>query len=119
MQPNNSEKEKIQQMPLPNMNYMPQMPPMGTLQQMQQLQQLQQQIFQNPMYGGMNPAMFPMMPYSFPQMMNYQLYLEQLKTDPYLSLQNLMGMFPPNMGNNYIPFSKLPFQRNNQNDQKK
>lgn len=118
MPPVNSEREKAHQVPIGNMNYMNQMPPMGTIQQMQQLQQLQQQLFQNPLYG-MNPGLFPMMPYSLPPMMNYQLYLEQLKSDPYFSLQNFMGMFPPNMGNNYIPFSKLPFPRNPHAEQKK
>lgn len=98
------------------MNYNPQLPAMSTLQQLQQIQQIQQ-MFQNSLYGmnGMNPALYSMYPYAMNPMLNYQLYLEQMKADPYF-MQNLMGMFQPNpnlstMLNNGIPFSKLPFNR--------
>lgn len=82
-----------------------QMTPMTTLQQIQQYQQMQL-MYQNSMYG-MNPAMYSMFPYQ----MNYQYYMEQLKQNPY-AMQGMMGMMPTAITPNYIPFSKLPFQRN-------
>lgn len=98
-------------------------PQFTSLEQLQQYQQLQQQIYQNQLFA-MNNGLFSMFPYGFPQMMNYQMYLEQVKSNPYLAmqslqgLQNMQGMFgmmgqnPQNSQNGYIPFSKLPFQNN-------
>lgn len=60
-----------------------------------------------------------MYPYPMSQYVNYQMFMEQLKNNPYMPLQNMMGMFPPGITNNYIPFSKLPFPRNGQPEQKK
>ena len=97
------------------------------------MQQLQQQILQNQIYAmnSMNSGMFPMFPF-MPQMLNYQLYMEQMmKTNPYAAIQMqkmmaLTGQNPqsavnmPNLQNNaYIPFSKLPFPRQNLGESKK
>lgn len=103
------------------------------MEQAQQMQQLQQQILQNQIYAmnSMNSGMFPMFPF-MPQMLNYQLYMEQMmKTNPYAAIQMqkmmaLTGQNPqnagsmPNLQNNaYIPFSKLPFPRQNPGESKK
>lgn len=74
--------------------------------------QQQQQLFQTQLMA-MNSGLYPMYPYPMSQLVNYQMFMEQLKNNPYLNLQNMMGMFAPGMANNYIPFSKLPFARNN------
>lgn len=74
--------------------------------------QQQQQLFQTQLMA-MNSGLYPMYPYPMSQLVNYQMFMEQLKNNPYLNLQNMMGMFAPGMANNYIPFSKLPFTRNN------
>lgn len=73
-----------------------------------------QQMFQNP-YFSMNSGMYPIFPYGFPSIMNYPMYLEQLKNNnPFVQMQGVLGMGPQNLSNNYIPFSKLPFPRANQ-----
>lgn len=70
----------------------------------------------------MNPALYSMYQYAYNPLFNYQFYLEQMKSNQYMT-QNFMGMLSANMGNmsnastmnnNCIPFSKLPFQRNPQ-----
>ena len=85
--------------------------------QLQQIQLLQSQIM------ALNQGMIPIYPYlhQLPPYMNYPLYLEQMKNNPYL-MQGMMGsMFPnlPNLPNSYIPFSKLPFQKGNPTELKK
>lgn len=100
---------------------------------MEQLQQYQQQLFQSQLLA-MNNGMYPMFSYGFPPVLNYQLYLEQLKSNPYAAMQGLqnlqglqsaMGMMsqagqtgqgmmghPAQTGQgDYIPLSKLPFTR--------
>lgn len=94
------------------------------MEQLQQYQQLQQHLFQSQLLA-MNNGMYPMFSYGFPPVLNYQLYLEQLKSNPYAAMQGLqtlqglqgaMGM----MGQagqtqtgqgEYVPLSKLPFTR--------
>lgn len=85
---------------------------MPSIEQIQQIQQMQQQQLFQTQLMAMNSGLYPMYPYPMSQFVNYQMYMEQLKNNPYISLQNMMGMFAPGMGNNYIPFSKLPFTRN-------
>lgn len=77
-----------------------------------------QQLFQTQLMA-MNSGLYPIYPYPMSQYINYQMFMEQLKTNPYLSFQNMVGMLSPGMTNNYIPFSKLPFPRNVQPEQKK
>lgn len=77
--------------------------------QLQKLLFLQQQLLQNPLYAANNPALYSMFPYFNAPMLNYQLYMEQMKANPFFGMGNPMGMFPNNLINNCIPFSKLPF----------
>jgi hypothetical protein len=83
--------------------------------QLQNLLFLQQQLIQNPLYNA-NPALFSMMPMSYPPLFNYQAYLEQVKINNFLAMNNPMGMFNSKLMTNCIPFSKLP--HNIANDQK-
>jgi hypothetical protein len=61
----------------------------------------------------------------FPYMLNYQLYLDQMKGNPYaaIQLQRMMGIFPQQQQaggqGGYIPFSKLPFTKHVQMQEKK
>jgi hypothetical protein len=80
---------------------------------MQQIQMLQNQML------AMNSGMYSVYPYNMPPFMNplnpnYPFLLEQMKNNPYM-----MNMFPSAMMPNCIPFSKLPFNKNGQPDQKK
>lgn len=94
------------------------MPNITSIEQLQQIQLQQQQLLQNQLFA-MNSGMFPMFNF-MPNMINYQLYLEQMKGNPYaaMQLQRMMGVFPQNNQSNYIPFSKLPFSKNTQPDKK-
>ncbi len=95
---------------------------MPTMEQLQQYQQLQQQLFQSQLLA-MNNGMYPMFSYGFPPVLNYQLYLEQLKNNPYAAMQNMQNMqgLHSTMGmmgqggqmsqGEYIPLSKPPISR--------
>lgn len=107
-QPQGPEQVRQQQGLAGSMGYVPQLAPLSAL-QMQQIQQIQQmqQLYQNPMYA-MGAGLFQMYPYAMSPVLNYQLYLEQAKQNPYL-VNNFMPM--PQAVSSAIPFSKLPFPR--------